>query len=213
MRPHLRFGCSSRCLRFPRWSPEKHLFLHFSPPGSLGGSAVTPQANGGFSVRMRVWPSMGEKKKTTGVSQMAYPTENALWPGMSTTRTAPPPRSPPVRYWNSTVASRLDRAPVLRFSSDAAWLALTGCSSDFQKCQAPPSTVQETGENRTGMSPLEEIGIYSHWSQDGVLDGVRFRRSCLISSIHPVYPAAHAQSIKTPIILRQPFPPSYLHPF
>lgn len=45
------------------------------------------------------------------------------------------------------------RPPLLQFLRwFRCWLALTGCSSDFQKCQAPPSIVQETGPTRAEMA-------------------------------------------------------------
>lgn len=59
------------------------------------------------------------------------------------------------------------------------WLALTGCSSDFQKCQAPPSTVQETGPTRAKMGPesgpTSRFAFQRRWSQYGDRQGSDLR--------------------------------------
>lgn len=71
------------------------------------------------------------------------------------------------------------------------WLPLTGCSIDFQKCQAPPSIVQETGPTGDEMARQSGVARVRALTGDGAKmaggEGIRLRRSFpnLLQRSHP----------------------------
>lgn len=164
---------------------------------------------------------------TPSVSQMAYPSENVMWPGcdmlqlpvpdwktfacMSTTTLLHTP-SVLEDIWNNIVFPTPPtlRPPLLQFLRWLrCWLALTGCSSDFQKCQAPPSIVQETGPTRAEMA--REIGLRFVYAFESLeprwrTAAVRFRCSFLISSNGCIQWIPRKRRPSKPHHLTSPFP-------
>lgn len=147
---------------------------------------------------------------TPSVSQMAYPTERKK-KKRNMTRAAvrfsfPSPcgrracrrlqccihrrRSRTLKYYRIPINSSAV-APVPTLGGFRCWLPLTGCSIDFQKCQAPPSIVQETGPTGAEMARQGGVARVRALTGDGAKmaggEGIRLRRSFpnLLQRSHP----------------------------
>lgn len=162
---------------------------------------------------------------TPSVSQMAYPTENVMCP-CCTVLQLPEPKWKTVTYMSTPTLLHAPflwilqlylrhqtlRPPFLQFRRWLrCWLALTGCSSDFQKWLLPISSKKQ--ESRNGPSDLARLCISASLEPRWRPWGARFRCSFLISSNGCIqFCRAQASSIQSP----PPYvslPPSSLHPF